>query len=149
RSEASVRIPKVSVPSPPSGDTGAIKEAARLLTAAETPLIIAQRAARTPKGIAFVVKLAETLQAPVTSVHVSGATVSDRMNFPNRHPLCGAGYPGYEPDLTLGLEVQDMSPAVQAAAARGGKTISISAEDLFLKSNYQDFQRLADVDLAI
>jgi thiamine pyrophosphate-dependent acetolactate synthase large subunit-like protein len=71
------------------------------------------------------------------------------MNFPSRHPLCGLGFPGYAPDVTLGLEVQDMSAAAQQASARGAKTISISAEELVLKSNYQDAQRLADVDIAI
>jgi thiamine pyrophosphate-dependent acetolactate synthase large subunit-like protein len=146
---ARVRIPKLTLPSPPAGDAGAVREAARLLVAAQSPLIVAQRAARTPQGIPLLVELAETLQAPVTGITVTGATVSERMNFPSRHPLCGSGLAGYQPDVTLGLEVQDMSAAALAAAARGGKTISISSEDLYLKSNNRDFQRMAEVDLAI
>jgi thiamine pyrophosphate-dependent acetolactate synthase large subunit-like protein len=144
-----VRIPRLTLTSPPSGDAGAVKEAARLLVAAESPLIVAQRAARTPRGIALLVELAETLQAPVTGITVTGATVSERMNFPSRHPLCGGGSAGYQPDVTLGLEVQDMSAAALAAQSRGAKTISISSEDLYLKSNIRDFQRMAEVDLAI
>jgi thiamine pyrophosphate-dependent acetolactate synthase large subunit-like protein len=143
------RIPRLTLPTPPAGDAGAVREAARMLVAAERPLIVAQRAARTPRGVGLLVELAEALQAPVSGVLVTGATVSDRMNFPSRHPLSGTGGPGYTPDVTLGLEVQDMSGAAAAASERGGKTISISAEELFLKSNQQDFQRMADVDLAI
>jgi thiamine pyrophosphate-dependent acetolactate synthase large subunit-like protein len=146
---SSPRIPRLTLTSPPAGDAGAVREAARLLVSAEAPLIVAQRCARTPKGVALLVELAEALQAPVSGILVTGATVSDRMNFPSRHPLCGSGYLGYEPDVTLGLEVQDMSAAAVSASERGAKTISISAEDLFLKSNYQDFQRMAEVDLAI
>ena len=144
-----LRIPRLTLTSPPAGDAGAVREAARLLVAAEAPLIVAQRAARTPRGIMLLVELADALQAPVSGVLVRSATVSDRMNFPSRHPLCGSGDSGYEPDVILGLEVQDMSAAARSSAARGGKTISISAEDLFLKSNNQDFQRMAEVDLAI
>ena len=146
---STLRVPRLTLASPPAGDPGAVKEAARWLVAAERPSIAAQRAVRTPGGLTRLVELAETLQAPVSGVLAAGASVSDRMNFPSRHPLCGSGYPGYEPDVTLGVEVQDMSAAALSASARGAKTISLSAEDLFLKSNYQDFQRLAEVDLAI
>ncbi len=143
------RTPRLTLTSPPAGEAGAVREAARLLVAAEAPLIVAQRCARTPSGITLLVELAEELQARVGGIEARGATVSDRMNFPSRHPLCGLGPPGYQPDVTLGLEVQDMSAAARSATARGARTISISAEDLFLKSNYQDFQRMAEVDLAI
>jgi len=144
-----LRIPRLTLASPPAGEAGAVREAARLLVSAEAPLIVAQRAARTPRGVGLLVELAEALQAPVSGILVTGATVSDRMNFPSRHPLCGTGYEGYRPDVTLGLEVQDMSAGAISSSARGAKTISISAEDLFLKSNHQDFQRMAEVDLAI
>ena len=42
-----------------------VREARALLVAAENPVIIAGRMARTPDGIALLVELAETLQAPV------------------------------------------------------------------------------------
>ena len=48
--------------------------------AAENPVIIADRAARTPDGMKLLMELAETLQAPVIDQ-------SGRMNFPSRHPL--------------------------------------------------------------
>src|SRR6185295_1569286 len=50
-------------PSPPAGETGAVREAARLLVAADNPRINAGRAARTPNGLALLVELAELLQA--------------------------------------------------------------------------------------
>ena len=147
--QARPRIPRLTPIAPPAGDAAAVKQAARWLVAAETPLIVAQRCARTPDGIRLLVELAEALQAPVAGIQATGATVSDRMNFPSRHALCGGGWPGYAPDVTLGLEVQDMSAAAQSAAARNAKSISISAEELVLKSNHQDMQRMADVDIAI
>src|SRR5262249_53930346 len=53
-----------------------------------------------------------------------------------------------QPDVTLCLEVADVSAIARASKARGGKTINISAMDLFMKSNIQDFQHYAgDLDL--
>ncbi|HMH06378.1 MAG TPA: thiamine pyrophosphate-binding protein, partial [Terriglobales bacterium] len=48
---AGLRIPKLTLPSPPQGDSGAVAEAARLLTAAENPVILVDRTARTPAGV--------------------------------------------------------------------------------------------------
>ena len=76
------RIPKLTLSSPPAGDSGAVAEAAKMLVAAENPVIVAGRVARTPKGIELLVELAETLQAPVQDRHF-------RMNFPSMHPLNG------------------------------------------------------------
>ena len=64
--------------------TDAVREAARLLVAAENPRINAGRMARTPNGITLLVELAELLQAPVNGG-------GDRVNFPSRHPLAGNG----------------------------------------------------------
>ena len=78
------RIPKLTLSSPPAGDSGAVAEAARMLVAAEDPVIIAGRAARTPAGLKLLVELAELLQAPVQDRRF-------RMNFPSSHPLYGGG----------------------------------------------------------
>jgi acetolactate synthase-1/2/3 large subunit len=134
--QTGVRIPRLTMTSPPAGETGAVREVARLLVAAEDPQINAGRAARTPNGIQLLVELAETLQAPVNG----GA---DRVNFPSRHPLAGASIG--EPDLILDLEVQGGPRSVRNRP----KTVSITAADLFIKSNVQDFQHMAEVDLAI
>src|SRR5580704_4800720 len=63
--EKNLRIPKLVVSAPPQGDSGAVVQAAQWLVAAENPLIVAGRLARTPKGIELLVELAELLQARV------------------------------------------------------------------------------------
>jgi acetolactate synthase-1/2/3 large subunit len=137
-----VRLPRLTMPSPPAGETGAVREAARLLVAADNPRIVCGRTARTPNGITLLVELAETLQAPV-----SGG--GDRVNFPSRHPLAGNG--SGPADLILNLEVQGGGGPgfVAGARAANAKTIGISALDLYIKSNLQDFQHMPDMDLSI
>jgi len=56
-----LRIPKLTLPSPPAGDSAAVAEAARMLVAADAPVIVAGRVARTPNGLRLLVELAETL----------------------------------------------------------------------------------------
>jgi len=140
--QAAVRIPRLTMPTPPAGDSNAVREAARLLVAAENPQINAGRLARTPNGITLLVELAELLQAPVNGG-------GDRVNFPSRHRLAGNG--SGQADLILNLEVQGGGGPGGPTGARApnAKTISISALDLYIKSNLQDFQHMADVDLAI
>ena len=128
----------------PQGEEAAIEEVARMLVAAEAPVILADRCARTPAGLARLVALAEALQAPVCDS-------SGRFNFPWRHPLnqsrrtralvAGA-------DVVLGLEMSDFY-STSAAAPASAKKISISSNDLYMKSNYQDFERFTPVDLAV
>ncbi|MBV9742156.1 MAG: twin-arginine translocation signal domain-containing protein [Acidobacteriia bacterium] len=139
--ETNLRIPKLTMTTPPAGDQAAVAAAAKMLVAAERPMIVAQRAARTQEGVQLLVELAETLQAPVNS--------QERMNFPNRHPLAGNGGAGYQPDVTLALELDDLQNEARAARARGAKLISISANTLAHKSNIQDFGHYADIDLDI
>ncbi len=135
------RIPNLVMTAPPQGDAEAVAEAAKMLVNAERPLIIEQRAVRTPNGRTLLVELAETLQAPVNS--------QERMSFPNRHPLSGTGPAGYQPDVILFLEVSDVAAQTRQVHLRGGKVIQISSMNLFLKSNIQDAMHYADVDLDI
>jgi len=139
--QPNLRIPKLSRTSPPQGDSGAVAEAARLLVNAQSPLIMSERAARTPNGTTLMVQLAETLQSPVSS--------SERVDFPNRHPLAGNGGPGYQSDVVLCLEVNDVSNAARDARARNAKTISISSIDLSHKANIQEFGHYSEVDIDI
>ena len=60
-----LRVPRLTVATPPQGDSGAVAEAARVLVNAQNPVIVADRAARTPAGMALLIELAETLQASV------------------------------------------------------------------------------------
>jgi acetolactate synthase-1/2/3 large subunit len=153
--ESGLRIPKLSKTSPPQGDLEAVAEAAKLLVAAENPVIVAGRLARTPNGVKLLVELAETLQASVNDQR-------NRMNFPSSHPLYNTGNVA-NADVVLALEVEDifmlthrMSPlnrigmdVPRRITKDTAKLISISSVDLFQKSNYQDFARYNEVDMAI
>ncbi len=97
---AKLRIPKLNLSTPPSGDSAAVAAAAKMLVAAESPLIVAGRAARTPAGLKSMIELAELLQAPVQDRRF-------RMNFPTRHPLYGSGNLA-DADVILGLDVPDL-----------------------------------------
>jgi acetolactate synthase I/II/III large subunit len=144
---AHLRIPKLTIPSPPAGDAGAVAELARLLVAAENPIITGGRLGRTAKSIQLLVELADTLQCPV-----SGG------NFPSRHPLSGGAIE--TADVVLALEPEDLWGDVNTMTDQlirssrsdlkpGAKLITISHDDLYMKSNYQDFQRFQEVDLAL
>ena len=135
-----LRVPRLSVPTPPAGDSAAVAEAARLLVGAENPVIVASRCARTPAGLKLLVELAEALQAGVVDRR-------RRLNFPTRHPLSGGAV--NQADVVLALEAGDISAIAGQAQQRKARTISITAGDLFQKSNYQDFMRYAEVDLSI
>ncbi len=151
-----LRIPKLTLTSPPQGDSGAVAEAARLLVNAQNPVIIADRLARTPAGMTRLIELAETLQAPVIDQ-------GGRMNFPSRHPLnqiSGGRQLLGNADVILGLELTDFWGTVDAfrdslvrssrsIVKPGTKLISITAVDLYTKGNYQDFQRYPEVDIAM
>ena len=148
-------IPRYVPTAPPQGDTGAVKEAARLLANAQNPVIVADRAARTPNGVNLLVQLAETLQARVIDQ-------GGRMNFPRTHYLSAPPTAVSNADVILGLELSDFWATVNSYtdnAANDGvganaprikrdtKLISISSVDLNTKANYQDFQRFQVIDV--
>jgi acetolactate synthase I/II/III large subunit len=149
--DARLRIPKLTLSSPPAGDAAAVAEAAKLLVAAENPVLLADRAVRTAAGMQLLVELAELLQAPVAGG-----------KFPSRHPLNQAGGRGLiaNADVIAALEVPDLwgtlnsmrdqlHRTTQAVAKASAKVISISAGELDLRSNYQYFQRNPEVDISI
>ncbi len=153
---AGLSVPKLSITSPPAADDGAVAEAARILVRAENPVLATDRVARTPAGLSAMIELAELLQAPVIDRN-------GRMNFPTRHPLNMTEHAASTiaaADVVAGLELTDfwsvvnsvhgqVYPETQPTIKPGTRLISITANDLFMKSNYQDFQRYTPVDLAI
>jgi acetolactate synthase-1/2/3 large subunit len=153
---ANLHIPKLTLTTPPQGDSGAVAEAARLLVQAENPLIVVDRYARTQAGIELLVELAETLQAPVIDQ-------AGRMNFPTQHPLNQSNRRGAavaNADVILGLEATDFWSALNTMHDQvhrtsrpimksDAKLISITTGDLYTKANYQDFYRYTGVDLAM
>ena len=79
---------------------GAVREAARLLVNAERPVIVADRAVTTQRGIDLLVQLAELLQAPV--VRQRG-----RLNIPTTHYLGRPASVIPQADVIIGLELTD------------------------------------------
>jgi acetolactate synthase I/II/III large subunit len=149
-------IPRLTIPAPPQGESAAVEELARMLVAAESPVLLADRLARTPHGMTLLVELAEALQAGVIDY-------GSRMNFPSHHPLNQtqrAGAAVVDADVIVGLEVMDfwstinglrdqLHRSTRRIAKRTAKLVTITTGDLYIRSNYQDFRRLQDVDLAI
>ncbi|MEO5676569.1 MAG: thiamine pyrophosphate-dependent enzyme, partial [Usitatibacter sp.] len=153
--QSNLTIPKFARPRPPQGDRAALAEAAKWLVDAENPVIIVDRCARNQDGVKLLVDLAEALQAPVVDL---GA----RMNFPMTHPLShneARRALVREADVVLLLEVAD--PWAQfnslsdphkdqrSVARKDVRTVSLSMQDVYIRSNYQDFQRYQPVDLHI
>jgi thiamine pyrophosphate-dependent acetolactate synthase large subunit-like protein len=149
-------IPRYAATSPPQGDTGAVKETARLLVKAQNPVIVVDRAARTENGVRLLVQLAEALQAHVVDM-------GGRMNFPKTHYLSAPITAVNNADVIIGMELSDFWGVVNSYVDNGEhgiginrskikpdtKLISISSVELNTKSNYQDFQRFQSVDIAM
>jgi acetolactate synthase I/II/III large subunit len=149
-------IPRLTLTAPPQGDANAVREAARLLAAAERPVIVADRAARTAAGMRAVVALAEALSAPVVDQ-------GGRLNMPTNHDLDQSGRgPALvgQADVILALELTDLWGTLNAfidnpQGARtsrlkpGAKVINLGVGDLYIRANYQDFQRFAEADISI
>ena len=149
-------IPKFVPAAPPAGEQGAVREAARLLANAEHPVIVADRAVSTQKGMNLLVQLAELLQAPLVRQRA-------RLNFPTTHPLGRPAAVIGQADVILGLELTDYWDTVNkftdnnhegigsigTRVKPGTKLISISAQSLLTKSNYQEFERFQSVDVPI
>lgn len=137
-------IPHEPLIVPPQGEQGACEQIAKLLLAADSPVILVDRCARTPAGLSRLIEFAEALQIPVIDSY-------GRFNFPWRHPLNqtrNASYLLPRADVILGLEMTDFYHASRGASPTA-KRISIASTDLYLKSNYQDFERFAAVDIAV
>src|SRR5437762_1063861 len=100
-------IPRYVPTSPPQGDSGAVKEAAKLLAEAQNPVIVADRMARTPNGVKLLVQLAEALQARVVDQ-------GGRMNFPRTHYLSAPPTAVGSADVILGLELSDFWATVNS-----------------------------------
>jgi len=104
---------------------------------------------------ALMVELAEALQAPVVDL-------GGRMNFPSTHPLCHSENRRSlvrDADVVLLLEVSDPfgqfnsisdpHKELRFVGKQGARVINVSMQDVYIRSNYQDFQRYLPVDLAI
>ncbi len=136
-----LRIPKLTRNAPPAGEAAAVREAARMLVAAENPLIVAGRVARDSEGIDLLVELAEALQAQVWDQR-------QRMNFPTRNPLFTQADSGA--DVILALDVRDhYGLGHRGNVKTSARTIDISPVMLSHKAVYGEIGRYAEADLSI
>jgi thiamine pyrophosphate-dependent acetolactate synthase large subunit-like protein len=148
-----LQVPRASPTQPPLGDAHAVGQAARWLAEAEAPAIVVDRMARDQAGVSRLVELAEALQAPVIDRH-------GRMNFPSTHHLYQHPRELVRADVILALEVDDVFGVVNEVrdlahkdrlrkVRADARIVTIGVNDLFMKSNYQNFQRYFDADLSI
>jgi acetolactate synthase-1/2/3 large subunit len=153
---AKLSIPKLPKVSLPQGESGAVAEVARLLASAENPVLLADRYARTAEGMKMLVELAEVLQAPVIDT-------SGRLNLPSRHHLNQSSRARAhlsQADVVVGLEMTDYWGTVNSYRDQvhrtskpitkpSAKLVHIGSGELYIKANYQDFQRFVDTDIAV
>jgi acetolactate synthase-1/2/3 large subunit len=150
-----LRIPKFSRVIPPQGDDAFLAELAKMLVAAENPVILCDRVARTQTGMPLLVQLAETLQCAVVDKY-------GRMNFPSRHPLNHSFRRSVvgQADLIVAMEVNELWGSLHSFSDRivrtsdpdykkTAKIVTLGNRDLYMKSNYQDLGRYQEVDLTI
>jgi acetolactate synthase I/II/III large subunit len=158
--DAHLYVPRYVPTSPPHADLNALRETAKLLVAAENPVLVADRAARSQVGVDLMVQLAELLQIPVVDQ-------GGRVNMPNSHYLNQSGQAQNlirNADLVVGLELHDLWALVnqfvdngeehghglrESRIKPGTKLVSISSAELLTKSNYQDFQRFQTTDIGM
>jgi thiamine pyrophosphate-dependent acetolactate synthase large subunit-like protein len=142
-------------PAPLQAEAGAIKEAARLLSSAQNPVIVADYVGRNNDAVLSLIGLADLLSIPVIDL---GA----RLNFPNTHPLNLTGRNQQliaNADVILGLDVMDLFGALVrhdpgthssvSAIKPGCKVIHVTLADISMRGWTSDFQELAPVDLPI
>jgi acetolactate synthase-1/2/3 large subunit len=152
--EATFHIPKLALDAPPAGDYGTVEAVVKLLVAAEIPVLVAGHVVHSEAGMQHFIEFAEALQVPV---------IDQGGNLPSRHPLNqslgGRGLLS-SADVILGMEVdqfwgtlhtfRDQLHRSSESIVRGNaELISINTRDLYIKSNYQDFQRFQEVDIAM
>jgi acetolactate synthase I/II/III large subunit len=139
--------------SPPAADANAVADIAKMLVAAQNPVIVVDRATRTQTGVGLLVQLAEALQAPVVDR-------LGRMNFPTNHYLWSQLPVAWQADLILALDVGDLFDVVGDVPditirktimhiKPGTKVISIDAELNVPQANYQDKQRFYQPDYPV
>ncbi len=140
---------------PVQADREALQRAARLLTEAKSPLIIADYFGRQPHAVSSLIELAELLAIPVVDT-------GRRFNFPNTHPLDVTGMSReflQKADVILALDVHDLYGSLtvlnrttrvsEYLSALSAKIIHISLNDMLIHSWAEDYQRLQAVDVPI
>ncbi|MGW8201246.1 thiamine pyrophosphate-binding protein [Sphingomonas bisphenolicum] len=153
---AQLNIPARAPVYPPTASPSAMDRAADILLAADFPLIVADRAARSQSGVDLIVELAELLNAPVIDR-------AGRFNMPTTHYLCQTGLQATllrQADAILALELTDLWGTINTVpdiverpsrrvARPDAKVIHITASYGYVRSVVQDAQRYFAADVAV
>ena len=156
RTETPLPMAAFSPVAPSVADPAALAVVAKMLAAAQSPVIVADRVAHTDAGMTHMVALAESLQIPVIDMF-------NRPNFPNNHHLFQAFSQKAlveGADVILGLDVGDLFGVVADVAdlpqrttkmkiKPGTKVLHISSMYSLEDGNYQDQQRFFQPDMAL
>jgi len=153
---SALSIPPLREVIPPEADAKTIAAVAKAIANAAHPVIVVDRTARSQEGVELLVKLAESLNAPVIDLY-------GRMNFPTNHFLHQTGRRGHllrEADVILALVVNDVWGLVNHMSDTPGRpwkrvikpdaqVISISSSYLYSRSAFGDVQRYLAADMMI
>ncbi len=143
-----------AVPSPMAADPAALEQVARMLVAAEHPVILTEYAGRHANGFDDLVRLAETAGIPVYDVN-------GRLNFPSRHPLNLSMDPAVftDADLMLCLDTRDWerpttkldstNRTTTSYVPEGCKWVNVGFGDLEISSWSMDYERGRHFDLRV
>ena len=143
-----------AVPSPIAPDPAALTRAADTLVKAKRPVILAEYAGRDPSAFDALVKLAETLGAPVFDLNL-------RLNFPGTHPLNLSMHKEVfaDADVVLCLDVRDWERPTTTLTSttrelvtltpKGCQWIDIGFGDLNISAWAMDYQRFLYADQRI
>jgi acetolactate synthase-1/2/3 large subunit len=154
--EKQLYIPKLTPQVPPQGDSDGLRQIAKMLVAADNPVIFADHYARNANGMQLLVKLAELVQAPVVDLF-------GRLNMPNTHYLSQSRRKAAlvnTADFILALELQDLwsinhdirdqlERATRTSGKPGLKVASIGSHEMLIKGNVQDANHYGIADLAL
>jgi acetolactate synthase-1/2/3 large subunit len=146
-------VSRYNPPAPMQANPDSLRQAARWLVEARSPLIIADTVGRNPKTVPALIELAELLAIPVVD---KGA----RFNFPTTHPLDatdGARELLQRADVILALDVADLygslttvskqTRACEYVTSPSVKLIGISMNDMLVHSWAGDYHALQPLDL--
>ena len=152
--EKKLFIPKLTRQKPPQADDDGLREIAKMLVAAENPVIFADHCAHDAEGMRLVVELAETVQAPVVDSFA-------RLNIPNTHYLAQSSRKNQlvgASDFVLALGPADLwqlnhsiRDQFEREMSTNGKAkiVSIGSHELLTKGNVQDINRYGGTELTL
>jgi acetolactate synthase I/II/III large subunit len=152
----SLTIPAYHPAVPPVGDPQALAAAAKMLVAAQYPVIVADRVVSSQAGMDQLVALAEVLGAPVLNR-------ASRICMPTDHPANLTGLDSSviaKADVLLFLGVDDVWGTINGVpdtvsrtgrriAKPDAKLIVLAIDDYSARGNIQDQQHAYDADLEI